>query len=243
MYSLELNNVDKSFGNKRIIKNVSFNIVAKEVFGLLGPNGAGKTTLIKIITGLLSLDKGSVLIAGIDITKNRVEALQNVGAIVEYPEFYTYMSGMQNLMQYARIFRINSKKEINKIVELVGLTERINDKVSKYSLGMKQRLGIAIALLNKPRLLILDEPTNGLDPSGVLEFRQIIKKLVEENEMSVLMSTHNLNEVEKICDKVAFINSGEIVEVEYINKYTISLEERYIQLIGGGRFDQNTDKE
>lgn len=217
---LEVKNVQKSIGNKKIIKDISFSIKEGEIFGFLGPNGAGKTTTIRMIVGLISPNKGSIKVAGYDIKKDTQMALKNLGAVVENPELYNYMTGMQNLMQLARINPSITKNDIDEIVELVGLKNRINDKVKKYSLGMKQRLGIAEALLSKPKLLILDEPTNGLDPSGIKEFRDLIKKLAKENNMSVFISSHLLSEVQQLCDTVAFIDNGEIKSIESVNSST-----------------------
>lgn len=217
MKVLEVENLRKSLGKREIIKGVSFCVEEGEIFGFLGPNGAGKTTTIRMIVGLISPDMGSIKILGNDIKQNREKALSELGAVVESPELYNFMSGMENLKQIMRIDHRIKQEEINKIVKMVGLENRINDKVKKYSLGMKQRLGIATALLSNPKILILDEPTNGLDPSGIKEFRELMKKLSKERNMAVFVSSHLLSEVQLLCDTVAFLNNGEIVSVESMN--------------------------
>lgn len=215
MKVLEVKDVYKSFGKREIIKGISFDVEEGEIFGFLGPNGAGKTTTIRMIVGLIAPNKGSISIMGNNISKDKEKALANVGAVVENPELYLYLSGRENLMQIARIRNI-PKEEVEKVIRLVGMEQRINDKVKKYSLGMKQRLGLAAALLPNPRLLILDEPTNGLDPSGILDFRNIVKRASRERGTAVFVSSHILNEVQQLCDKVAFISGGVIQAVESI---------------------------
>lgn len=213
MSVLEVNNVYKSLGKREIIKGIDFSIEEGEIFGFLGPNGAGKTTTIKMIVGLIRPDKGSISIDGADILKDGNRARAKLGAVVENPEMYNYLSGMDNLKMIGEIRKI-PKQDILDIVELVDLSSRIDDKVGKYSLGMKQRLGLACALLGKPKLLILDEPTNGLDPSGIIDFRNIVKNAVKELQTSVFISSHILSEVQQLCTRVAFINHGEIKSME-----------------------------
>lgn len=217
MFVLELNNVSKSLSKRPIVKNINIQVKAGEIFGFLGPNGAGKTTTIKMIVGLIKPNSGSVKIMGKDIQTEREAALKNIGAVVENPELYLYMSGLENLRQLARINKSITPKDIDEVVALVGLTDRIKDKVKKYSLGMKQRLGLAQALLAQPKVLILDEPTNGLDPSGIIEFRNLLKKLSKERNLAVFVSSHMLSEVQLLCDRVAFINNGEIKSIESVN--------------------------
>ena len=176
---LKVENLTKTFKKINAVENVSFEVNAGEIIGLLGENGAGKTTTIKMITGLYSISKGEIYIDGNSVKKNFEKALQSVGGIIENPEMYGYLSGYDNLKLYARMHGVISKKRIDEVVKLVKLGNRINDKVSKYSLGMRQRLGVAQALLHKPKLLILDEPTNGLDPMGIKELRQTLRELTE----------------------------------------------------------------
>ena len=208
---LECINLCKSFGKKQIIKNVSFSINEGDILAFIGPNGSGKTTTIKLILGLQKIDSGEVLINGLDITKNFEDAIRKVGAIVENPDSYMYLTGWQNLRLIADYYGNISDEDINELVKYVGLESRINDKVNKYSLGMRQRLGIARALLNKPNILILDEPTNGLDPEGIKDLRVLLKRLASDG-MGILISSHNLAELESFCNKVCIIDNGTIIE-------------------------------
>lgn len=210
---LEVKNLSKRLGKKEIIKDISFYVNEGEIFGFLGPNGSGKTTTIRMLVDLISMDKGEIKILGNDITKEREKTLKNIGAVVENPELYGYLSGRENLNQIARIRGIK-KERINEVIKLVELEGRINDKISKYSLGMKQRLGLAAALLSSPKLLILDEPTNGLDPNGIIEIRRILKNLSKSSGMGVFVSSHILSEIQELCDTVAFIEDGKITEIE-----------------------------
>ena len=193
MFSVE--HLTKSLGGREILHDISFEAYAGEVFGLLGPNGAGKTTTIKIAVGMLMLDEGTIRIGGHDLRHEYEAAIASLGGIVENPEFYKYMSGWDNLLQYARIRR-------NKINE-----DRIRE-VGKYSLGMRQRLGVAQAILGDPKVLILDEPTNGLDPAGIKELRDIFKKLAHEFGCAVIVSSHLMSEMEMMCDRVGVIVNG-----------------------------------
>jgi ABC transporter related protein len=215
---LECQNLCKSFGKKQILKDVSFEIDEGDILAFIGPNGSGKTTTIKLILGLQKIDKGSVSINNYDIEKDFVKAIEKVGAIVENPDTYMYLTGWQNLKIIANLYKDVSDKEIMDIVKLVGLEKRINDKVSKYSLGMRQRLGIARALINKPNVLILDEPTNGLDPEGIKDLRNLLKKLASDG-MGILISSHNLAELESFCNKVLIIDNGKIIETSKVNEF------------------------
>ena len=190
-----------------------------DILGFIGPNGAGKTTTIKLILGLQSITSGKVYINGYDIEENFKKAIENVGTIVESPDLYMYMSGYENLKLVANLYKNVEKKRIDEIVKLVGLENRIKDKVSKYSLGMRQRLGIAQALLHRPKLLILDEPTNGLDPEGIKEVKVLLKKLAEQENMAILISSHNLAELDTFCNKISIIKNGEIVETNDIDTF------------------------
>lgn len=216
MEILKCSNLNKSFGKKQILKDVSITLNEGDILGFIGPNGAGKTTTIKLILGLQNIDSGSVSICGYDIQKEFTDAIKNVGAIIESPDMYSYLSGYDNLKLIANMYSV-SKRKIDEVVSLVGLENRINDKVSKYSLGMKQRLGIAASLLNDPKLLILDEPTNGLDPEGNKEIRSLIKKLAAK-KIGVLISSHALSELESIVNKVVIIQNGKIIEENTIDK-------------------------
>ncbi|MEC1679378.1 ABC transporter ATP-binding protein [Bacillus mojavensis] len=207
---LHIEGLDKKIGSKKILKQISMDVRQGEIIGLLGPNGSGKTTLIRIIVGLLKQNSGSVAINGFKHDTEFEQAMEAVGAIVENPEFYPYLSGWENLKHFANMHKKIDDDRLDEVVERVGLTSAIDDKVKTYSLGMRQRLGIAQAILHRPKLLILDEPTNGLDPAGMKDFRDHIKELAEEEGTAVLFATHLLREVEDLCDRVIIIQKGEI---------------------------------
>ncbi len=214
---LEIQNVSKFFGKTKVVDNISFEVKAGEILGFLGPNGAGKTTTIKMILGLLSIDEGIIKVNGFDVKKDFEKAMEYIGGIVENPDLYGYMSAADNLKLFAKIRNIDYSEVYNSL-KMCGLAKSVDQKVSKYSLGMKQRAGLALSLLHKPKLLILDEPTNGLDPVGIKELRDILKKLATENNTAVLVSSHILSEMELMCDRVAVINNGKIVKVQSLNK-------------------------
>ena len=213
---LKCEHLHKNFGKKEILKDVSLELEKGDILGFIGPNGAGKTTTIKLILGLQSITSGTVKINGYDITSNFTNAIRNVGAIVENPDLYMYLTGSENLKLIANLYKGVGKERIDEVVKLVKLENRINDKVSRYSLGMRQRLGIAQAILHKPNLLILDEPTNGLDPEGIKEIRELLKDLAEKEEMAVLISSHNLLELETFCNKICIIKNGKVMETNKI---------------------------
>lgn len=215
---LECHDLHKKFGKKEILKGISLEANEGDILGFIGPNGAGKTTTIKLILGLQSITSGSVKINGYDIQKDFTNAIKKVGTIVENPDLYMYMSGYENLKMISNLYTGVTKERIDEVIKLVGLENRIKDKVSKYSLGMRQRLGIAQAILHKPNLLVLDEPTNGLDPEGIKQIKDLIVKLAKEENMAVLISSHNLLELESFCTKVTIIKNGEIVETSTIEE-------------------------
>ena len=215
---LECKNICKKFGKKTILTDVSFDIYEGDILSFIGPNGSGKTTTIKMILGLQSIDSGMVIINGYNVVDDFTKAILKVGAIVENPDLYMYLTGWQNLKMIANCYKGITDDEILKIVDYVGLKDRINDKVSKYSLGMRQRLGIARALLNSPNILILDEPTNGLDPEGIKDLRDLLKKLSNDG-MGILISSHNLAELESFCNKVCIIDNGKIIESSLVNEF------------------------
>ncbi len=214
--AVQLRNLTKTIGNKTIVDDLSFDIMRGEVFGLLGPNGAGKTTTIRMMVGLISISRGQVLINGLDVTRDFTSAMQHVGAIVENPEMYKYLSGYQNLIHFARMSNGVTRERIDEVVEQVGLTGRIHEKVKTYSLGMRQRLGLAQALLRKPDVIILDEPTNGLDPAGIRELRDYLRNLAQTERITVIVSSHLLSEMELMCDRVAIIQSGKLIDLRSI---------------------------
>lgn len=221
--ALKIQNLNKHFGKKQIINNLNMELKTGEVFGFLGPNGAGKTTTIKMIVGMLYLEEGSIEVCGVDITKDFEKAMSNIGAIVENPEMYKYLTGMQNLRQYARMRKGVTEERIKEVVELVGLSNRINEKVAKYSLGMRQRLGVAQAILHKPKVLILDEPSNGLDPAGIKQLRDILKNLAHNEGVCVLVSSHLMSEMELMCDRVGIIAEGKLLDIKTIGDMTRSV--------------------
>lgn len=208
---LRISNLSKSFKKKKVVNNINLTVEQGDVFGFLGPNGAGKTTTIRMILGLIKSNNGNVEINGYDIKENFSQAIEHVGAVVESPKFYEYLTGYDNLKLIANLHKNTPVERINEVLELVGMTKRAKDKVKTYSLGMKQRLGIARALLNKPNFIILDEPTNGLDPQGMIEVRELIIKLASKEKITFFISTHLLHEVEQMCNKVAIINNGESI--------------------------------
>ncbi len=222
--TLSVKNLTKTIGKRKIIKDISFELKSGEVFGFLGPNGAGKTTTIRMLVGLIKPTSGSIKICGHDVKKDFSKAMERLGCIVENPELYPYLTGWENLQFFARMLKGVDDKRIKDIVELVGLKDRIQDKVKTYSLGMRQRLGIAQALLSKPKVLILDEPTNGLDPSGIREMRQFIRFLAKEEGLSVLVSSHLLSEIQLLCDRVSIILSGKIIHTESVQSLLTAQE-------------------
>lgn len=226
---LECRSLCKTFGKKQILKDVSFEIKEGDILGFIGPNGAGKTTTIKLILGLQSITSGKVYINGYNVEKEFTKAIEKVGAIVENPDMYMYMSGYDNLKLVSNMYKGIGTKRIDEVVKLVKLENRINDKVSKYSLGMRQRLGIAQAILHKPNLLILDEPTNGLDPEGIKEMRELLVSLARNEKMAILISSHNLAELDNFCNKVCIIKNGEIIETSEISAIKKDIEhEKFI---------------
>lgn len=225
--TLVVENLRKKIGKKEIIKDISFQLERGEVFGFLGPNGAGKTTTIRMLVGLIKATSGKITICGHDLKSDFSNAIKNIGCIVENPELYPYLTGLENLHYFWRMVPGLPKERIDEVVELVGLQNRIGDRVSTYSLGMRQRLGIAQALLGKPNVLILDEPTNGLDPVGIREMREFIRFLAEEEGLSVLVSSHLLSEIQLMCDRVAIISKGTILKVDTV-EHLLAEKERVI---------------
>lgn len=227
MKILEVNNISKKLGKKQILKNVSFFLCANEIVGLVGCNGVGKTTLLKIVLGLQKSNSGDIRINGYDIKKDFNNALERVGAIIENPDMYSYLTGRENMELISRYYKNVNESRINELIKLVGLEDSIDMKVNKYSLGMKQRLGIAMSLINDPNLLILDEPTNGLDPEGIISLRKILLKL---KNITILISSHNLNEIDNLCDRVLFVKEGSIVKD--INCEDINIEDVFMEVVG-----------
>ncbi|WP_342430786.1 ABC transporter ATP-binding protein [Neobacillus sp. FSL H8-0543] len=225
--TLSVHNLRKVIGRKEIIKGISFELKEGEVFGFLGPNGAGKTTTIRMLVGLIKPTSGTIHIGGSNIVSDFEGAMKNLGCIVENPELYPYLSGYDNLLHFSRMLEGVDEGRMNEVTKLVGLTERIHDKVKTYSLGMRQRLGIAQALLGRPKVLILDEPTNGLDPAGIREMREFIRFLALDEGLSVLVSSHLLSEIQLLCDRVAIISRGEIIRTDSVD-HLLSNRERVV---------------
>lgn len=229
---LSIANLTKIYGNKKVVNNVSFSVFAGQIFGFVGPNGAGKSTTIRMATGLTPITHGDVRICGYSIKTAYAKAISYVGGIIEMPQLYPYLSGMKNLKLFAKFYGKAAHRRIPQIVKLVGMENRIHDKVSTYSLGMKQRLGIAQALLGKPRLLILDEPTNGLDPNGIVEMRNILRALAEKEKMAIVVSSHNLAELQLMCDVIGLINNGKLIEYKTMSDIEAMVESKQkIQLL------------
>lgn len=224
---VKVDKINKSYGKKQVLHDVSFEIDEGEILGFIGPNGAGKTTTIKLMTGLQKIDSGEVYINGFNIQTDFEKAIERVGGIIESPDNYQYLSGYDNLMMYARLYPDVTKKRIDELIEISGLKNRLKDKVSTYSLGMKQRLGIAIALVNDPNVLILDEPTNGLDPEGIKELRDLIKKLSKKG-ITIFISSHNLSELESFITNACIIQNGKIVKTASIDELKKMSESFYV---------------
>jgi ABC-type multidrug transport system, ATPase component len=217
--AVELEHVTKKFGRKTVIDDLSFQIYGGEVFGFLGPNGAGKTTTIRMIVGLMRMTRGNIFIQGHSVKGEFKQAMRQVGAIVENPEMYKFLTGYQNLLHYARMIPGISRDRINEVVKLVDLEPRIHEKVKKYSLGMRQRLGLAQALLHRPSVLILDEPTNGLDPQGIHDLRNYLHVLSRNEGVAVIVSSHLLSEMQLMCDRIGIIKEGKLLGVETVTEF------------------------
>jgi ABC-2 type transport system ATP-binding protein len=209
---LSAHSLSKSYGSRQAVKNLDLEVLRGEVFGFLGPNGAGKTTTIRMALGLIRPTGGRVEVLGQDLERHRAELLPRVGALVEEPALYGYLSGRENLRAYGLMLGGLPSQRIDEVLEIVGLRDRQKDRVRSYSTGMKQRLGVASALLNDPDLLILDEPGNGLDPAGIVEMRDLLRRLAAAGK-TVFVSSHVLGEVQQTCDRVAIINLGELIQV------------------------------
>lgn len=218
---LEVKGLTKKYDKNTVVNDLNFRICEGEIVGLVGANGVGKTTTMKMITGLIHKDAGEVLFQGKSIFDNFEQYIQEVGVVIETPTFYPYLTGKENLDFAGRFYKNCNSAECRKIMELFHMEPYINKKVSKYSLGMKQRLGICRAFLNHPKMIILDEPTNGLDVDGAIKFRREVRNVAKEQGVTFLISSHNLLEIEEICDRIFFMTDG---KVEEINKETIKSE-------------------
>ncbi|EPY2272479.1 ABC transporter ATP-binding protein [Clostridium sporogenes] len=215
---LKIDNVTKVYGKQTVLDKVNLSLKEGEILGLVGPNGAGKTTLMKIITKLIKKYDGDVYVKSENIKNSKKHDKKQIGCVIETPGFYPDLTGYENLMFFSHISGLKNKREIDEIVNRLGIESYINKKAKNYSLGMRQRLGVAQAVLSYPPILILDEPTNGLDPAIVPQLRKFIKYIAKEKNTAVLISSHILSEIELICDKVAFIQEGKIIKIESLNK-------------------------
>ena len=237
---IEIKNLTKIFKNGRGIKNIDLDIYKGEIFGFLGPNGAGKTTAMKIMIGLARQDSGEVKLFGHDISQNFESVMRKVTCIIETAEAYPYLTAYENLKQISRYYNDIDDKRIDEVLELVGLSKFKNEKPKKFSLGMKQRLGIAAAILPKPQLIILDEPLNGLDVEGMIDVRNIIKNLAEKEQTTFFISSHLIHDVELTCNRIGVLYEGEMLNVDYtenilsnyasLENYFVSEVERYGKL-------------
>lgn len=225
---VEIKNLNKTIKGKHIIKDLNLDFYPGQITGFLGPNGAGKTTTIRMMTGLMYPSKGEVIIDGKQLSTNYEEAISNIGVIVENPEMYKYMSGYKNLQHFARMHKGVTKQRIDEVVAQVGLQNRIHEKVKTYSLGMRQRLGLAQAMLHRPKFLILDEPTNGLDPAGIREFRMYLRKIAEEDNVAIVVSSHLLSEIELMVDRIAIIQNGELIDIRELQH--VAAAQYYIEV-------------
>ncbi len=220
---VQLKNLSKTIKGKQIIKDITLDFYPGQITGFLGPNGAGKTTTIRMMTRLMYPTSGEIMIDGKSLADNYEEAISQVGVIVENPEMYKFLSGYKNLLHFARMHKGVTKERIDEVVKQVGLEKRIHEKVGTYSLGMRQRLGLAQALLHRPKFLILDEPTNGLDPAGIREFRTYLRHVAETEGLAVVVSSHLLSEIELMCDRVAVIQNGKLIDIRDLQNTVVSL--------------------
>ncbi len=221
MELLNIEGLSKVMRRKKILDNVSLKVNSGEIVGFLGPNGAGKTTTIKMIMGLFTITAGKIQVCGHDVVTDFEGAMENIGGIVENPDLYKRMTGRQNLEYFASMYDKSAKENIDKVINLVKMSNRINDKVKRYSLGMRQRVGIAQALLHMPKLLVLDEPTNGLDPIGIKELRDLLKYLSKNADVGVFISSHLLSEMELMCDRIYIIDNGVIIGEKTIEQVQV----------------------
>ncbi len=235
--ALSAEGLAKRFGRREVVSDVSFELSRGEVFGFLGPNGAGKTTTIRMLVGLVRPTRGRVVIEGHDVAREFEAAMRRVGCVVETPDLYGFLTGRENLEHFARMIGDGARERIPGLADLVRMSGRIDEPVRTYSLGMRQRVGIAQALLGDPAVLILDEPTNGLDPAGIREMRELIRRLADDRGLAVFVSSHILAEVEKMADRIAIVHRGRTLAAGTLAELTEggrrSLEDLFLERTGG----------
>lgn len=220
IYIVETEDLTKAYGAVNSVSQLQMKVGKGEIYGFLGPNGAGKTTTIRMLLGLIKPTTGNIKVFNRDLKTNRIDILREVGSLVESPSYYGHLTGHENLEVIRQMLQV-PKKNIDEVLRIVRLEKQKDKLVKQYSLGMKQRLGIAMALLGNPKLLILDEPTNGLDPAGIQEIRELIKQLPKQYDMTVVISSHLLNEMDQIATQVGIINSGQLIfqdKIEVLRK-------------------------
>lgn len=238
---LEVKGLSKTIKGRKIIDDLNLSVRKGDIYGFLGRNGAGKSTTIRIMTGLVFPDSGEVIVGGYHLKTNFKQAILQMGAIVESPMFHGYLTGYDNLALMANLIPGVKKSDVREVLEIVGLSARAQDKVKIYSLGMRQRLGLANALLGNPKLIILDEPTNGLDPQGMREIKELIHQLSSERDITFFISSHLLHEVERLCNRVAIIDNGRLLlegDMDDLGQHAEgkkTLEELYFEIVGGRR--------
>jgi ABC-2 type transport system ATP-binding protein len=238
MTILQARNLTKVYQGYEVVSEVNMNIKAGEIYGFLGPNGAGKTTIMKMMTNLIKPTSGEVVLFGQKVTNDSFGLLRRVGSIIEYPIFYDHLTAQENLELHCEYMGSSNRLSVQEVLDLVNLHRIEKKAVKEFSLGMKQRLGIARAMITKPELLILDEPINGLDPIGIKEIRDLFRKLCEEHNTTLLISSHILGEIEQIADTVGVIRDGKLLEevsMDTLRARSSSLEDYFLQLIQGGR--------
>lgn len=235
---IKVENLKKKIGGKIILDSLSFAVEKGTITGIVGPNGAGKSTFLKTMLGLYHINSGNIYIEDQSVKKDLEKCLEQIGCIIENPDIYNNLSGRKNLQLYASLNNMKDEDYINRLIELVKLSNRIDDKVKTYSLGMKQRLGIACALVSKPSILVLDEPTNGLDPFGIKELRELLKLINKKTGITIILCSHILEEMEKVCDDVILIDNGKFIDKVKIANLKLEnkkLEDVFIEKLHGSK--------
>lgn len=240
MSVLEIKEITKLYKNGRGIKRISMTVEKGDIVGLLGPNGSGKTTTMKSVLGLCHADEGVIKVFGKNMAEHFEENMEHIGALIEAPAFYGDMTAKRNLQLFARYYKNADEARIEQVLEIVRLSQYKKDKTSRFSLGMKQRLGLAIAFLSMPDLVLLDEPANGIDIEGMIEIREIVKGMRDKYGTTFLISSHLASEIEKTCNKAAIIHEGELIDFTTMDealKYHPSLEDYYLEKVKDKRGD------